>query len=325
MKKKIQTVLTVLLALFCMTGCGSAQAASDRNDGRLKIVATIFPEYDWVLNVLGGNPAGADVRLLLDKGIDLHSYQPTAADIRAIADCDLFIYVGGESDSWVKDALAESVNPDLVTMNLLEVLGSRAKEEEAPEGAAAEEGEEEAEEAEYDEHIWLSLKNAEVLVTAIKDAICQKDPANQAVYEANAKEYCQQLARLDEAYQAAVNGSPLRTILFGDRYPFRYLADDYGLKAYAAFSGCSAETEASFETILFLAGKMDEEQLPCILKIEGSDGKIARTILNASRDPERQVLTMNSMQGEIPEGNDYLEVMKENLDVLKSALDYGKE
>ena len=197
--------------------------------------------------------------MLLDKGVDLHNFQPTAEDIMKVATCDLFIYTGGESDAWVEDALKESVNPDMKVINLMETLGGSVKEEEIVEGMECEEEEEEGEEeAEYDEHVWLSLKNASILCRAIEEAIASIDPANAAVYEENLKNYQDSLHSLDVSYQEAVDASALKTLLFGDRFPFRYLTDDYGLTYYAAFVGCSAETEASFETITFLTGKVDE-------------------------------------------------------------------
>ncbi|MBQ2663740.1 MAG: zinc ABC transporter substrate-binding protein, partial [Clostridia bacterium] len=256
MKKFITIIATAALAVGIFSACGTQKnAATEQEKARLKIVTTIFPEYDWVNEILGDNKA--DVTLLLDNGVDLHSYQPTAEDILKISECDMFIYVGGESDEWAEDALKEAKNKNMKVVNLLEALGETVKEEEVKEGMQEEEHEHEEngehkehEEPEYDEHVWLSLKNTQTLVTKIADTLSQTDAKNAASYKSNANAYNQKLARLDDEYRSAVNAASAKTLLFGDRFPFRYLVDDYGLDYYAAFAGCSAETEASFETIL---------------------------------------------------------------------------
>lgn len=275
--------------------------------------------------ILGDKADRAEVTMLLDNGVDLHSYQPTADDIIKISDCDLFIYVGGESDGWVEDALKEATNKEMQVINLLDVLGEQVKEEEVVEGMEAEEEESEDEnEPEYDEHVWLSLKNAETLCSAITDALEEIDPANKDAYAANAASYLEKLAALDGEYQTVVDNAARKTVLFGDRFPFRYLVDDYGLSYYAAFAGCSAETEASFETISFLAGKVDELGLPCVLTIEDAQHKIAETIVQNTSKKNQSILTLDSMQSttstDVANGTTYLSVMESNLDVLKQAL-----
>ena len=334
--KKFKRVFAVffclLLASCILGGCGKATSsstpapsASQSDDKPLKIVTTIFPEYDWVREILGDKADHAEVTMLLDNGVDLHSYQPTADDIIKISDCDVFIYVGGESDGWVEDALKEATNKDMQVINLLDVLGEQVKEEEVVEGMEAEEEESEDEdEPEYDEHVWLSLKNAETLCNAITDALETIDPANKDAYAANAAAYLEKLAALDGEYQTVVDNAARKTVLFGDRFPFRYLVDDYGLNYYAAFVGCSAETEASFETISFLSGKVDELGLPCVLTIEGAQHKIAETIVQNTADQNQSILTLDSMQSttstDVANGTTYLSVMESNLDVLKQAL-----
>ena len=212
----------------------------------------------------------------------------------------------------------------MVVLNLLDVLGDRVEEEKIVEGMEADEEKGEEDGPEYDEHVWLSLKNAEVLCGAISDALQQIDPANKDIYAANAAAYTQKLAALDAEYQAAVDTAARKTILFGDRFPFRYLADDYGLNYYAAFVGCSAETEASFETVSFLARKVDELNLPCVLTIEGAQHKIAETIVQNTAEKNQRVLVMDSMQAttaqDAANGTTYLSVMEQNLSVLNEAL-----
>ena len=340
MKKFLSAVVAAFLALGSLTACNSAGA---KGNGKLQIVTTIFPEYDWVMNVLGDKASGADVTMLLDNGVDLHSFQPTAADIMKISSCDLFIYVGGESDEWVEDALKEAVNKDMVVINLMDELGDAVKEEELVEGMQGEDEEEhdhddhdedhdhedhehhhEEGEVEYDEHVWLSLRNAQVLVKSISEALQKIDSANAEAYKKNADSYIESLKSLDADYKAVVDAASNKTILFGDRFPFRYMVDDYGLTYYAAFVGCSAESEASFETITFLAKKVDELALPAIFTIEGKDKRIAETISQNTASKDQKILTLDSMQSvsssDIKNGTTYMSIMESNLSVLKEAL-----
>ncbi len=336
MKKIISVLLAATMLILSLSACGSTapstatiddvQTAKAAAPSGISIVTTIFPEYDWVKNILGDNPAGAEITMLLDNGVDLHSYQPSAQDILKISTCDLFIYVGGESDEWVEDALKEAVNSNMKVINLMEVLADEIKEEEIVEGMEAEEEEEEGEEGEeeeveYDEHVWLSLQNSEKLVSAIQSALSKVDADNAAGYEANANAYITELQALDTEYQTCVSSAKRDTFLFADRFPFRYLAEDYNLNYYAAFVGCSAETEASFETVAFLANKVDELQLPVILTIETSDGKLAKTVLDSTKSKDAQVLVLDSLQNtKLSDNKSYLDVMRSNLDVLKTAL-----
>ncbi len=330
--KKIIIMLVALCALLSGTGTFSACSGSQKNSEKIKIVTTVFSEYDWTMNVLGDQKDNAEVTLLLDSGADLHSYQPTVADIAKVATCDLLIYVGGESDEWVDDALKNATNQNMIVVNLLEALGDKAKEEEIVEGMEGEEhdhdeGEEhdgEEEEPEYDEHVWLSLKNAVIFINKIASALGKIDKENASAYENNAKNYIGKLSALDNQYEQAVVAAATKTVLFGDRFPFRYLVDDYGISYYAAFVGCSAETEASFETIVFLAGKVDELGLTVILKIESSDGSIAQTIKENTTAKNQKILTIDSLQSatknEYAAGRTYLRVMQDNLAVLTEAL-----
>ena len=326
MKKYLILTAAILMAA-CLSACSTVTKAQSKTDNKIQVVTTIFPEYDWVMNILGDNPSGIDVTMLLDNGVDLHSYQPTAEDILKISTCDLFIYVGGESDEWVEDALNSAENKDKIAINLLEVLGEKVKEEEIVEGMECEEeeeGKEEEEGPEYDEHVWLSLENASILAGSISEAIQKIDTNEAAIYKKNTEDYIAKLNALDKEYKAVVSSASVKTLLFGDRFPFRYLTDDYGLTYYAAFVGCSAETEASFETVTFLAGKMDELELPCVMTIEGKDHRIAETIIENTKNKDQKILTMDSMQSvtskDVQNGTTYLSVMEGNLDVLKEAL-----
>ena len=335
MKKRIVMIAAAVLlcVTLCLTACGGGESGSEgTSKGNLKVVTTIFPEYDWVNQILGEKAADAEVTMLMDNGVDLHSYQPTAQDMIKISDCDVFVYVGGESDQWVENALKEAKNKDMVVINLLDALGSGAKEEEVVEGMQEEEehdheesGEHgEEEEAEYDEHVWLSAKNASVLCGAITDGLSKADPDNAETYKKNLAAYQTKLSALDKDYQKAVAAASQKTLLFGDRFPFRYLTDDYGLTYYAAFVGCSAETEASFETINFLSKKIDELKLKTVLTIEGADHRIAETVIQNTKSKNQKILTLDSMQSttakDIENGTTYLSVMEKNLATLKEAL-----
>jgi zinc transport system substrate-binding protein len=329
--KKIITILLALLLLTTLSACSSkADGGTNTAEGKPCIVCTIFPQYDWVHQILGGEAGDFEVTLLLDSQLDLHNYQPSVDDIVKISTCDLFIYIGGESDEWVEDALAEATNEDMIVVNLLEALGNMAKEEVLVEGMEEEdeeEGDEEGEEeTEYDEHIWLSLRNAHLLCQTITSALSELNPASLASYQSNLAAYSALLSALDETYQAKLGPAPTKTktILVGDRFPFRYLVDDYGIDYYAAFVGCSAETEASFETIIFLANKVDELGLKTILVTESSDQAIARTIRDNTQSKDQQILVLNALQSvtatDINNGATYLSIMESNLDVLSTAL-----
>lgn len=325
MKRKNILFALMICVLFLAGGCARPeQGAKNRETKGMKIAAAIFPAWDWTGNVLGENPAGAELTLLLDNGVDLHSFQPSAKDILTISNADLFIYVGGESDQWVTDALKQAANPNIRILKMLDSVGDRAKAEETVEGMQAE-SEVDEEEGAYDEHIWLSLRNA----SAVTDAICTQlsglDPEHKEVYRKNADAYKEKLAALDEQYTKETTDAPVRTLLFGDRFPFRYLTEDYGLNYYAAFSGCSAETEATFETISFLARKCDELGLKSILTIDGNDQRIAETIVKSTQSKDQQILRLDSLQSvtakDIAEGTTYLSVMEKNLNVLMQALE----
>ena len=341
MKKTVSCMLVfVMLFVFAFAGVTCAE------EKKISVVTTIFPVFDWVREVVGDND-DVEIAMLLDNGVDLHSYQPAAADIMKVATCDLFVYVGGESDEWVGDALAQSVNPDMKAVNLVEAMGDDIKMEEVVEGMEHEHGHDEdesehedehdgdahdhgedehdhAHEEEADEHVWLSLRNAQKLVGVIADALAEVDPANAAPYQENAAAYVGRLSDLDAQYAAVREAADFDTVLFGDRFPFRYLVDDYGLNYYAAFSGCSAESEASFETVVFLAGKVDELGLTTVLTLEGDNHRIAETIVANTRAKDAKVLSLDSLQAttgeDVKNGVTYLGAMEANLEVLKRAL-----
>ena len=338
MKKWIMGSLAILLGVMSISipfaGIHTAEAkTTEETDKKLNIVTTIFPEYDWTRVILGDRADDVNLTMLLDNGTDLHSFQPAVKDIMKVSSCDLLIYVGGESDQWIEDALESAQNKDMKTINLMEVLGDTIKEEETVEGMQDSEHEhghedehahEGEDEKEYDEHVWTSMRNASVICDAIAETLEEMDPENKEIYQTNAENYKAKLSTLDQKYQETVDTDRQNTLIFADRFAFRYLVDDYGLNYYAAFSGCSAESEASFKTVTFLAGKLDELGIKTVLTIEKSDDRIAQTVIENTKKKDQKILELNSMQSitsdEIKNGVTYLSVMEDNLKVLKEAL-----
>ena len=346
MKMKLKTVLAVCAAIVLAVPAAAAKP---------RVVTTLFPIYDWTRNIIGERKDAVELLPPLNTGVDLHSYQPSVDDILRISTSDLFIYTGGLSDAWVERVLRDAVNKKLAAVSLIKALGERAREEETVEGMEAghhhhghdehekdhdrhehekDHGHHEHEKdhdhhehdegPEYDEHVWLSLVNARLLCGRIAQALSEVDPQGADAYRANAASYCAKLDALDAKYRADVAKAKHTTLLFADRFPFRYLVDDYGLSYFAAFQGCSAESEASFKTILFLADKLDALGLPCVLTIEGSSKKIAETVVRTAKRGPVPILTLDSMQSVradgIASGSDYLAVMERNLAILQEAL-----
>ncbi len=313
MKKKLLILLSALTLL--LAGCGQKQGSQ-----KLQIVAAIFPEYDWVRQIVGDDDS-VELTLLVDDGVDPHSFQPAVSDMVTAANCDLLIYGGGESDQWLTKL--EATNPNRETLVLLPLLGAQAHQEEVVEGMEAHEEDEPENDAEMDEHVWLSLRNASLFCQSITEALCRLNPEKADIYRANLAAYQQQLDALDVEYQQAVSAASQHTIVVCDRFPFRYLVEDYGLNYYAAFPGCSAETGASFETVVFLSNKVMELNLSALLVTEGSDGRLARTVAENAGNEQMPVLTLNSMQSvsaEQAKALSYLSVMTDNLTVLQQAL-----
>ena len=320
-KRIIALAAAAALSIGLLAGCGSSGNGS-KDGKKLNIAVTIFPEYDWVRQIMGSHAEDAEITFLLDNGADLHSYQPTADDIIKISDCDMFIYAGGESDSWADGALANAQNDDMQVVELLDVIGTGVKLEEVKEGMEAEEeGEEDEEdEKEYDEHVWLSVKNAKTICADIEQKLEKLDPDNAEDYKANLEKYTAELDKLDNEFAEMIKAAPVKTVLFGDRFPFRYFVDDYGLDYYAAFVGCSAETEASFETVAFLAKKVDDLKLKTVFVIESSDKKLAQTIVDNTESKDQQILTLDSLQSVTDKDKTYIDAMRSNLEELKKGL-----
>lgn len=321
--KRIPAIILCLCMLFAVL-CSCSTSKIKTNE-KVKIVVTIFPEYDWVREIMGENFRDAEVSFLLDSGTDLHNYQPTAQDIALLSGCDLFVYIGGESDEWVEDALS-SAGSTAETLCMMEVVD--ALDEELAEGMQADHEEDEhshehEEDGAKDEHLWLSLRNAQVMVNALLGSLCTLMPQYEQSFRSNAKRYCDKLAELDEQYIQMCENAVYHTILVADRFPFRYLAEDYQLTYYAAFPGCAAASDISFETISFLADKLAELNLPAVLSIDGSDGAICGTVIEAA-GVNAKTLVLNSCQcvssKELQDGITYYDIMVSNLNVLQEVL-----
>lgn len=307
MRKK--WILALCLALCFLTGC-----AGEKSQDSLSVVAVIFPEYDWVRQIIGED-SGIQLTLLVDDGVDPHSFQPSVADMVKVSECDLLIYGGGESDAWVKDALK---GKEKATVALLPLLGEKAHQEEIVAGMQVHDPEDET-----DEHVWMSLPNAALFCTAITQELTQLAPDQASTFQANLESFLSKLSALDEAYRKTVESAKKDTIVVCDRFPYRYLTEDYGLHYYAAFPGCSAETGASFETVVFLSDRVKELDLGALIITETSDGRLAKTVAENAGREDLSILTLNSMQsisGEQAKNTDYLSIMEANRQVLEQAL-----
>lgn len=320
--KRFLSLFLVWVLCLSLAACSGEQVQTD--DGKITVVAAIFPEYDWLRNLTAGSD-NIELKLLIDKGVDLHSYQPDVNDIVMISDCDVFVYTGGAGDVWVEDVIATAMNPDLIAVDLMEMLEEHRELCEDDHDHAHEEHEDHEHTA--DEHIWLSLVNAEHLCHSLTELLCALDADNAALYEENLVRYDGRLQALDQRYESMVSEAVYEDLLFADRFPFSYLVEDYGLHYHAAYEGCSAETEVSFDTFAHLAETLTELDLPGVLVIDDSDHRIADTVIAASGDKSREIYTLQSMQAvgrrQIKAGITYLDVMEENLSVLERALNGG--
>ena len=328
MKNRIALVLTVILIFSILAGCQQSNSNSDvattndiTNDStgdKLSVVATIFPQYDFVREIAGDN---LELTLLLPPGSESHSFDPTPQDIITIQNCDVFIYVGGESDEWVNQILDSMDTSNMKIISLLHLVD--AVEEEIVEGMEADEGSDEGvgNEIEYDEHVWTSPKNAITIVQYISETLCELDNSNASVYTANTASYLEKLKELDTAFQTVVDNAKRTTLVFADRFPFRYFADAYGLDYYAAFPGCSTETEASAATVAFLIDKVNEENIPAVFYIEFSNEKMADTICENTNAVKLLLHSCHNIsKDELESGVSYLDLMAQNAESLKEAL-----
>jgi zinc transport system substrate-binding protein len=316
-------IIPAWILIFSLTifsgGCRrieSGQTRSAKANGKINVTSVIFPSYDFVRAIAGDR---VNLLMLLPPGSESHSYEPTPQDIIAIKNSNLFIYPGGENSDWVERILDSigNLSENMIVLNTLDLVD--AVEEEIVEGMEEEEDEEE--EPAYDEHVWTSPQNAKAIVAAIADALCEMDSANADFFRQNAAAYSAQLDELDASFKAVVDGAKRKTIIFGDRFPFRYLADAYGLEYFAAFPGCSTDTEPSAATVAFLINKVKSEKLPVIFHIELSNEKMADTISEATGAKKLLLHSCHNLtKNDFEKGVTYLDVQKANVVNLKEAL-----
>ncbi len=327
-------VLLVLCALFCCFGCGGRKS---EDNGRITILCTMFPQYDWLREIIGDSEK-IELSLIIQNGTDPHSYEPTAADILAISKADMIVYLGGESDRWVSEALERSDNKDIVRVELSKCEGvelhniSSASEGHSHGGHGHEHHDHEGHNhGTLDEHIWLSLNNAKAACKALAEEVSALDEDGAETYAENAKKYIERLDALDGEYKKAVESiaQEERFLLFCDRFPFVYLLEDYGIEYAAAFEGCSADADADFETVLRLIKEAEAHSLSAVAVTESSDRALAMTVLSSSRQGGGEIIVFNSLQSvnkkQIAEGISYLSVMEDNLKALKKALGTGEQ
>ena len=309
-------LIFIIATALCFVGIACKRTTPVKEEEKkVNVVTTIFPVYDWVKNVAGNN---ADITMLLDSGVDLHSYQPSTDDLIKISNCDLFIYVGGESDEWVETAL-KAVPETMLTINLMDILKDDLKEEDEFD----EPDKQDTDEVEYDEHIWMSVRNASKCIDVISKALKQLDSKNADTYEKNTSAYKASLNDIDQEFKKVVENADVKTVVVGDRFPYKYLMNDYGIEYFAAFSGCSAESEASFETVISLAKQIDKNKLKTVICTE-SNNSIAEVIVSNTKTKDQQILCIHSMQGvtikDIENGASYLAYMRSNINALRDAL-----
>lgn len=326
--KAVLLLLSMWVLIFILPGCtDKSVSAKDEKT----ILVSGFAQYDWVLNIIKDNPSGIVVRRLNESGTDMHSYQPTVKDMVGISECDLLIYTGGESEFWIDEAVVSSEKEGSSSLSLMDIFeGPSMLCENYSEVHSEHEHEHEGEhdhEGDTDEHLWLSLKMAPSFIEEISEAICDLDPANSTYYKKNTAAYISQIKRLDSSYEQAASAAREAgkdCIIVADRFPFFYLSEDYHLEHLAAFPGCSAETEASFSTILALSEAIDRFRPEAIFILEKTETDLAQTVINNSSLKGIPVLRLDDMQSvtsdDIHAGRSYLGVMTDNLSALEASL-----
>jgi zinc transport system substrate-binding protein len=313
--KKIILLLLTLAVLLGITACNQNKNAVTRNiEGKINVTTTNFPPYDFARQIAGDK---VNLTMLLPPGSESHSFEPSPRDIITIQNSDIFIYTGGESDDWI-DRILQSMNTD--NMKIIAMIDMvEAVEEEIVEGM--EEEDDEGEEIAYDEHVWTSPSNVILIVQAITDLLCEADSANADFFKQNAATYIKEMELLDAAFTELVSGAKRNTIVFADRFPFRYFADAYGLIYFAAFPGCSTETEPSAATVAFLIDKIRAERIPVVFHIELSNERMANTIRDETGAKKLLLHSCHNMsKRDFDSGLGYLEIMKGNIKNLKEAL-----
>lgn len=310
-RKLFAFILAMALILVTFSGCAQSNAY---DNGKINIVSTIFPQYDFAREITGDK---ANLKMLIPPAGEAHTYEPTPQDIISIENSDVFLYIGGESDEWVDNILDSVDKSKTRVVKLIDYVDT--KEEEDVEGMQSHENEEE--EPETDEHIWTSPKNAINMVNAISNAVCSADEKNAKEYKSNTESYIKELEQIDSEFENIVDNARRKEFIFGDRFPLLYFAKEYGIKYYAAFPGCSSETEPSASTLAFLCDKMREDNIPYVLKIELSSSAVANTIASEVNAEVKTFYSCHNLTKEQFDNREsYLSMMKENIKTLKTVL-----
>lgn len=299
MKKHVYRAGAILLLLLSLCGCVPQPPVQS---GQPKIVASIFPVYDFARAVAGGEE---NLTLLIRPGTEIHSFDPTPADILAIEECDVFLYIGGESEQWVRDILSSVRMEGKTVLRLMDVVE-----------LLSEDGGEE-----YDEHIWTSPKNAEQMVAAISGALCQANPAGEEGYIARAEAYIRQIVEVGEQIQDIVERSQTKTLVVADRFPFAYFVEAYGLTWHAAFGGCSAETDASAGVVISLIDAVREENLPAVFYLEMSNQNVSRIVSEQTGAEQLLLHSCHTISADdFKNGETYVSLMRKNANNLQKGL-----
>ncbi len=316
MNKRKFFMLAVIIMAAALSACGKKEEKQETNNGKINVVATIFPEYDFLRQIAGDR---INLTMLLAPGAESHSYEPTPQDILNVQNANLFVYVGGDSDVWVSGILDSMDQSNMKIVTLMDCVD--LVEEETVEGMEPEEEEGDSGEAEMDEHVWTSPRNAVLIVRKLSDELCAADPDNAREYRENTEKYIKELENLDQEFRDVVDQGVRKEIIVGDRFPFRYFTDAYGLSYYAAFPGCSTDTEASAATVAFLIDKIKEDDIPVVFHIELSNEQMCDSICSAT-GARKELLNAvhNVSKDDFEAGVTYLDLMEHNVEVLKEAL-----
>ncbi|MEF2919972.1 MAG: metal ABC transporter substrate-binding protein [Acutalibacteraceae bacterium] len=316
MAKKISLFLCSVIMLLMLPIVGCSDNTDVKDNGKINIVTTIFPQYDFTREIVGDY---ANLNLLIPPGGESHTYEPTPKDVISVEEADVFLYIGGESEKWVEKILASVNTKDMQIVKLIDCVETVCIKEEDTHNHSGEEHHHS-----IDEHIWTSPLNAIKMVNTICDAICKADNSNQTIYTNNAKDYIEKLNKLDTTFKEIVVNSQKKELVFGDRFPLIYFTQEYGLKYYSAFPGCSTETEPSASTLAWLSKKIKEESVPVVLKIELSNSTVADTLAS---ETNTKVMTFyschNLTKEQFDNGENYISMMNKNIETLKIALIYN--
>ena len=328
--KRILTLFLTLALILSLAACAAPGEKAD--DGKIQIVATLFPYYDFARAIAGGR---ADVTLLLSPGREAHSFEPTPLDAVTISEADVFLYNGGEGEYWVEemlDAAGEHIAVKARMMDHVDALGEEFSE--GMQGADAHDHEHDhgdhdhekneahdSDEIEYDEHIWTSPKNAAILCRAVCEAICKADPANEDFYRANCDDYCAQIEALDARFADLCESAPRKLLVFADRFPMLYFCREFGLDYRAAFHGCSGDTEPSLATIKFLIDKVEDENIPVVYTIDFGTKKVAAVVSECTGAAIETIYSMQTVsRADFDAGETYLTLMERNFEALRKGL-----